>query len=307
MANNAIPRETNETLWAAMGLIPLRKKMDNNNQVRPIGIILKIKLIIEQIVLTAIGGEKIKKLVGETQYGIKQPAGIDQIAHTLQKVYDEGKMAVLSTDYRNAYPSMMRAIIIESIMKEAPEIEGFARSSLDTNEIYFIADEEGNLLMQRKEEGVITGSAAGAFFYGVGQAGLHKLLKQDTTVQTELIAAYLDDTYFTVAPEKIPKLLEKHKEFSEKNCGLSLNANRDGTKSQSQDRRRNSSGSTNRIRGISQRFCNQLSERQTHSYQKSHGHMQQLAREMGHAISHKQNKLPAHSTNGTQTNSTTGH
>ena len=173
-----------------------------NGGVRPIAVGEAVYRLIGRVLLASdpvTSMQAASIYVGETQYGVGVPGGVEIPVHAIRELHRAGTLrALASFDVRNAYNSIDRVAVAYQIARRAP---AWARlyewsyrhdSALVLPWAYAAAGLSGSLL---SKAGVRQGDVLGPLFFAVGMA---PILDAVALVPGSQAWAYLDDVNVAV-------------------------------------------------------------------------------------------------------------
>jgi hypothetical protein len=198
--SGALPTD-HSPLWCAANLTPLRKKDDG---VRPIAVGDTLRRLVGKALLsTGAGKEQVGKLA-PIQTGVGVPNAAESIAigfqHLVQKLDPQGNWAALQLDFRNAFNSLDRTVLLTEAQTRTPTLFNYLRYAYGRPAPMF---SEGRILWSTR--GTQQGCPLGPVGFSVGLQPIAEAIAQNAGLLWSVW--YLDDGLLVGTPAQLQQAL----------------------------------------------------------------------------------------------------
>ncbi|XP_055347987.1 uncharacterized protein LOC129595098 [Paramacrobiotus metropolitanus] len=191
-------------------LLALRKK---DGGLRPIAVGMTLRRVIAKIVCSKVA-ERAVAVLSPGQVGFNVRGGAEAIVHGTRQFINENPeitKAIVKVDFRNAFNTVSREVVLDAVKSHFPEYFAFFQSAYGHHSSLFIGEH-----VMSSESGVQQGDPLGPLLFCLA------LQAVILTLNTELNAWYLDDGTLGGLPESVQENLARVIEGARR-IGLEIN------------------------------------------------------------------------------------
>jgi len=161
--------------------------------VRPIAMGGTLPKLVEKSIMRSLAGSgEVDRIFPHLQFGVGKPLGVDQVCHSARRLVKEGHH-LLSVDVRNAFNTVSRASLFNSIVNCIPSLTAYYLLSYGSPTPLMVVTTSGTREIS-SEEGVRQGAPLSSLFFCLAiQDVLQHIVTSHPSVS---VSCYADDMNF---------------------------------------------------------------------------------------------------------------